>query len=1130
MNIFPAPLHTISEFSSESILEAFLAGANDGFLVLDRNGNINIFNQNYKAFHQSYFGGTIEEGISIYSVLEGSRSTEFACNLQKSLDGLQIKYSKKFSLVPAKPVWFDFEFNPLKNKKGLIIGVGVGVFESTENHETADKLRQSEDLFKTLIQNSTDAFQLSNVDFELLFISTTIKNILGFDANELVGRSGLDMVHPDEKDSVVEWFAKVKQHTEKLFSIEYRVKNKEGKWIWIENYASNLLGNPNVQAVVMNLRNIQSKKIADFALIQAEQRLSLLLNNTDESFIILNSRLRIVAYNKAAQQHSPYFYKQELQSGISVLDLVDVLDVEAMINLFEKVYEGDQMEKETSFTDPQNVTHIFSHIFRPLFDQNNEISGVFITSTDITKRKWAELQVKESEERFKTIIQESFDAVLITDETTTIIYSSPSITNVLGYTPEELMGTLAIDYMFKEDLQAAIAKFAEVMISPNSEKNIDVKMRNRNGQYVWIELKGKNMFNNKYVQGILISLRDITSRKKAEEIISLSEQRFKGLVQSGGDMIWIINEAGELIYASPTVQTIMGIDPDTKYGHNVFNQVHLLDADSINGQFRHFVMSGTKQITVGPYRYINDDGQVFWVESTITNMLTDPSIKGIVLNSRDVTDRRKLTEELAANTVRLKTSQKIAKLGYLEYDFRTNKFYCSEEFFEILGQEAYEFKKFNFRSLETIIHPDDRLRVIKQARQAMLQLKDFNAEYRIITRQGQEKIILAIGAAVQDESGKPESFKVTMQDITDSKMAMLALQTMESRFKSLFDNSIDGVILSLEDGEIISANPSICKLLGYTIPQFTELNMNDLFDIASPSISEMISERSLTGRFIGEVIIRNKYGRIIFAEITSLNMKDLNGKNVISTIIKDITDKKKIEEEQKSLTEELLRNNQDLQQFSFITSHNLRAPVANLISLLGLYNRQDMSDAFNKTLIEKFEEATLQLNSTLNDLVNVLVIKSNNNIEKQELLLSDIFNATHRNIENLLLEQNGTVEVDFSEVTNIKYNKIHLDSIFLNLLTNAIRYRSPERAPLIKIKSYRLDNGIVISFADNGLGIDLKRYGDRLFGLYQRFHVSKEGKGLGLYMTKSQVMAMGGNIEVESEPGKGTIFKVFFKS
>lgn len=98
------------------------------------------------------------------------------------------------------------------------------------------------------------------------------------------------------------------------------------------------------------------------------------------------------------------------------------------------------------------------------------------------------------------------------------------------------------------------------------------------------------------------------------------------------------------------------------------------------------------------------------------------------------------------------------------------------------------------------------------------------------------------------------------------------------------------------------------------------------------------------------------------------------------------------------------------------------------------------------------------------------------------------------------------------------------------MISNAIRYRSLERDPVIKIRSYRQDNWVVVSFEDNGLGMDLKRYGDRLFGLYQRFHVTREGKGLGLYMTKSQVVAMGGKIEVQSEPEKGTIFTIFFKS
>jgi signal transduction histidine kinase len=140
-----------------------------------------------------------------------------------------------------------------------------------------------------------------------------------------------------------------------------------------------------------------------------------------------------------------------------------------------------------------------------------------------------------------------------------------------------------------------------------------------------------------------------------------------------------------------------------------------------------------------------------------------------------------------------------------------------------------------------------------------------------------------------------------------------------------------------------------------------------------------------------------------------------------------------------------------------------------------------------------------------------------------------VYDEVKKNVQNLLDQEKSTIEVDFSEVNHINYNRIHIESIFLNMITNAIRYRSPERMPHIKIRSYYKDNWVVVDFKDNGLGMDLNRYGDRIFGLYQRFHEHKEGKGLGLYMTRSQITAMGGEIEVESEPGRGTTFKVYFK-
>jgi signal transduction histidine kinase len=318
-------------------------------------------------------------------------------------------------------------------------------------------------------------------------------------------------------------------------------------------------------------------------------------------------------------------------------------------------------------------------------------------------------------------------------------------------------------------------------------------------------------------------------------------------------------------------------------------------------------------------------------------------------------------------------------------------------------------------------------------------------------------------------------------------------------------------------------------MLGYTHAEMIGLKSFDLLDVNSPLVTNMHDAQKETGSYIGELFLKHNKGYYVPVEVTSTLMKDGNDHCYLSTIIRDITEKKKTESEQKALTEELLKNNQDLQQFSFITSHNLRAPVANLLSLLSLYNKENPLDEFNQLLIEKFEEATQQLNQTLNDLVNVLVIKSNTNIERETVSFTDVFLEVKKNIDNLLHQQKGVIKANFSEVDEIQYNRIHLESIFLNMLSNAIRYSSPDRNPEIKITSYKSDDWIIVEFADNGLGMDLNRYRDRLFGLYQRFHGNKEGKGLGLYMTRSQVTAMGGKIEVESEPGVGTKFKIYFK-
>ena len=142
--------------------------------------------------------------------------------------------------------------------------------------------------------------------------------------------------------------------------------------------------------------------------------------------------------------------------------------------------------------------------------------------------------------------------------------------------------------------------------------------------------------------------------------------------------------------------------------------------------------------------------------------------------------------------------------------------------------------------------------------------------------------------------------------------------------------------------------------------------------------------------------------------------------------------------------------------------------------------------------------------------------------------LYDTLFTVKKNLSVLFQEKDVTCQVDMPKNLNIMGIPAYVDSIFLNLLTNGIKYSSPDRAPLLKISSEITDKNVILSFEDNGLGINLKRHGKKIFGMYKTFHRNKDAKGIGLFITKNQIEAMNGHIEVESEVNKGTTFKLFF--
>lgn len=242
--------------------------------------------------------------------------------------------------------------------------------------------------------------------------------------------------------------------------------------------------------------------------------------------------------------------------------------------------------------------------------------------------------------------------------------------------------------------------------------------------------------------------------------------------------------------------------------------------------------------------------------------------------------------------------------------------------------------------------------------------------------------------------------------------------------------------------------------------------------------------------------------------------------------VRDITAQKKAELEREQLIRELSNKYNQLMQFNYIVSHNLRAPVAHILGLARLLHT-NISAADKETTLEYIQEAAMALDDLLQDLNVILSTRSMLNEKTETFLLADVIRIVCNNLKNEIKKSKAVIETDIhpqaSEIASIKS---YIQSAIFNLITNAIKYRSPERPPIVRIEATKYDGKTIITVADNGMGINLGTHGDRLFGLYNRFHLEHEGKGLGLYMTKTQIESLGGQITVDSVEGVGTTFTI----
>lgn len=342
-----------------------------------------------------------------------------------------------------------------------------------------------------------------------------------------------------------------------------------------------------------------------------------------------------------------------------------------------------------------------------------------------------------------------------------------------------------------------------------------------------------------------------------------------------------------------------------------------------------------------------------------------------------------------------------------------------------------------------------------------------------------------------------------------------------------FELSRDLFCVAGYDGYFKLVNPAMINLLGYTAEEFY-----------SQPISSFIYEndREITAQY-RETLKKNiplqhyenryqaKTGELYWFEWTSIPNQD---QQLIYAIAKNITHKKQAEADRNALLTRLTTNNQHLKQLSYTTSHDLRSPVNNLMAVVDLLKTEKITDPELLSVIELLNQATFNLRNSLDAYIEELHKHDRLHIAIEELQLADVYNTVTSTLRSLLENTRSSIYTDFSAISSLHFNKAYLESIFLNMITNAVKYARPDLNPVIHIKSELVAGQACLYFIDNGQGFDMDEVKDRIFGLNQTFHNHSDSKGIGLYLVYNHITSLGGHISVESKPNAGTCFTLTF--
>ena len=1091
------------------------------------------------------------ERISGYSQNKTIGASAFEFIHPEDLDKAGAAFAEA-SQNPGKTVYFEAR---LKNARstwqwtGCMItdllnhpdvrGVVTHLVDITERKKVEEALRENEEKYREVVERASDGIVILQ-DLKIQYANPRVAEIAGYKPEEILGTSIVTYLHPDELSKVTERYERRLRGEDIPQIYETALLHKDGRKIDVELNAgiTTYQGKP---ADLVILRNIGERKQAEQALHASEERYRLLAENVSDVIWIMDMNLHFTYIGPSIFQLRGYTTEEALKQSLE--ETATPATLEELTNIFK-----DELLSEDAKTRDPHRTRTFTAELKHkngstvwteqkicfLLGQDDKLLGILGVTRDITERRKDEQKIRESEERYRLLADNISDVIFIVDLNFKFLYLSPSVYQLRGYTVEEAM-QIPIEKTVTPDSLERITKTLLEQIKllksgkrdPHESHTVEMEEYRKDGSTVWVEMKLNGIYDkNGNLTSLLGVTRDISVRRRVNEIIQAKEQELRSIFESMSDCLVITDEQLHIVNVNDGGSQLTGFTKAELIGRNAIEMLDKSDLDRAIKSLEHRKTKGAI-LERGDYKVRIKDGSLRDVNINISN-LNDAAgnVIGFVCVIRDITERKTMEDALRTSEERLRAVYASLADALVITDKNLIMIDCNDMALKLGG--GYSRDQIIGHLGTDILHEDDRQRAIDElAKRFMGQSSPERQDYRIKTADGSIRYTEMSIATLKDAKEEIIGFVAVLRDTTERRQMEEAIHSSHKLLSAVFESMHDGIAIVDKDIKFVQWNQAVLDIAGFKVE---EMPGKSGIDIVIPEDRPRVMEE-LAKQFMGTASERQSYrvqlpgGVLKHIELSVSALKDDAG-NITGFVaaIRDVTRRIAMERELKKALDDLQRSNKELEQFAYVASHDLQEPLRMISSYTQLLAKRYKGklDTDADEFIGFAVDGADRMQKMIQDLLTYSRVTTRGK-DFEPVDLEEAFNDAIDNLKIAIEDNKATITHD--PLPKVLADDSQMVRLFQNLIGNALKFHGAE-PPVIHVGCKDEEFDYTISIKDNGIGID-KQYFNRLFIIFQRLHTRDQypGTGIGLAVCKRTVERHGGKVWVESEgAGKGSTF------